>query len=192
MPSTSRVATDAAVVLTERELSVLRLMAAGHSNKEIARSLDLATGRAEAWTRATTPAGLDLSQMPEQQVVRWSTFDGRTISGVLSLPPDTQLHMCHDYQPGGRALQYVSTVADERARNVHVRNGISEEAFVAMRTARDATLSPPRLLFPSVQVNVDAGRLPAPHANGNRYLVIPLNVLRPASELGEPLPRKGA
>ena len=61
-----------------------------------------------------------------------------------------------------------------------------------MRQARDATLAAPRLLFPSVQVNVDAGRLPAPHANGNRYLVIPLNVLRPASELGEPLPRKGA
>ena len=101
----------------------------------------------------------------------------RSINKVLSLPPETLLYMCHDYQPGGREVQYVSTVADERARNVHVRNGISEEAFVAMRTARDATLGMPTLILPSVQVNIRAGALPPPEANGVSYLKIPVNAL---------------
>jgi glyoxylase-like metal-dependent hydrolase (beta-lactamase superfamily II) len=101
----------------------------------------------------------------------------RSINKVLSLPPETQLYMCHDYQPGGREVQYVSTVADERARNVHVRNGISEEAFVAMRTARDATLGMPTLILPSVQVNMRAGQLPEPESNGTRYIKIPLNAV---------------
>lgn len=101
----------------------------------------------------------------------------RSINKVLSLPPETQLYMCHDYQPGGREVQYVSTVVDERARNVHVRNGISEEAFVAMRTARDATLGMPTLILPSVQVNMRAGQLPEPESNGTRYIKIPLNAV---------------
>ena len=101
----------------------------------------------------------------------------RSINKVLSLPEDTVLYMCHDYQPGGREVQFVSTVADERAHNVHVRNGISEEEFVAMRTRRDATLDMPTLLLPSVQVNMRAGHLPEPEANGTRYLKIPLNAL---------------
>lgn len=101
----------------------------------------------------------------------------RSINKVLSLPEDTVLYMCHDYQPGGREVQFVSTVAEERAHNVHVRNGISEEEFVAMRTRRDATLEMPTLLLPSVQVNMRAGHLPEPEANGTRYLKIPLNVL---------------
>ncbi len=101
----------------------------------------------------------------------------RSINKVLSLPPETQLYMCHDYQPGGREVQYVSTVADEREKNVHVRNGISEEAFVAMRHARDATLGMPTLILPSVQVNMRAGQLPEPEANGTRYIKIPLNAV---------------
>ena len=101
----------------------------------------------------------------------------RSINKVLSLPEDTVLYMCHDYQPGGREVQFVSTVADERAHNVHVRNGISEEEFVAMRTRRDATLDMPTLLLPSVQVNMRAGHLPEPEANGTRYLKIPRNAL---------------
>ena len=101
----------------------------------------------------------------------------RSINKVLSLPEDTVLYMCHDYQPGGREVQFVSTVADERAHNVHVRNGISEEEFVAMRTRRDATLDMPTLLLPSVQVNMRAGHLPEPEANGTRYLKIPLNAV---------------
>ena len=99
----------------------------------------------------------------------------RSINKVLSLPPDTVLYMCHDYQPGGREVQFISTVAEERAHNVHVRDGISEEEFVAMRHARDATLGMPVLLLPSVQVNMRAGAFPEPESNGVRYLKIPLN-----------------
>ncbi len=101
----------------------------------------------------------------------------RSIDKVLSLPPETVLYMCHDYQPGGREVQYASTVAEERKKNVHVRNGISEEEFVAMRHARDATLGMPTLILPSVQVNMRAGQLPEPEANGTRYIKIPLNAI---------------
>lgn len=101
----------------------------------------------------------------------------RSINKVLSLPPHARLYMCHDYRPGGREAQFVSTVADERETNIHVRNGISEEEFVAMRTARDATLDMPALLLPSVQVNMRAGRLPEPEDNGIRYLKIPLDAI---------------
>jgi glyoxylase-like metal-dependent hydrolase (beta-lactamase superfamily II) len=100
----------------------------------------------------------------------------QSINKVLSLPANTLLYMCHDYQPGGREVQFVSTVADQRDHNVHVRNGISEEEFVAMRTKRDASMEMPMLILPSVQVNMRAGHLPEPEANGTRYLKIPLNV----------------
>ncbi|MEC5215697.1 glyoxylase-like metal-dependent hydrolase (beta-lactamase superfamily II) [Actimicrobium sp. GrIS 1.19] len=107
--------------------------------------------------------------------------DARTlfhsINVVLSLPAHARLYMCHDYLPGGREVQFVSTVAEQRAQNIHVRNGITEEAFVAMRTARDATLDMPTLILPAVQVNMRAGHFPEPEANGVRYLKIPLNVL---------------
>ena len=85
--------------------------------------------------------------------------------------------MCHDYQPGGREVQFVSTVAEQREKNVHVRNGISEEEFVAMRSARDATLDMPTLILPSVQVNMRAGALPEPESNGMRYLKIPIDAV---------------
>jgi glyoxylase-like metal-dependent hydrolase (beta-lactamase superfamily II) len=101
----------------------------------------------------------------------------RSINKVLSLPPQTRLYMCHDYQPGGREVQFISTVADERAHNVHVRDGISEDAFVAMRDARDATLGMPTLILPSVQINMRAGEFPPPDDNGIHYLKIPLNAL---------------
>jgi glyoxylase-like metal-dependent hydrolase (beta-lactamase superfamily II) len=101
----------------------------------------------------------------------------RSINKVLSLPPETRLYMCHDYQPGGRDVQYISTVAEEREKNIHVRNGISEEEFVAMRHARDVTLEMPTLILPSVQVNMRAGRLPEPEDNGMRYIKIPLNAV---------------
>jgi glyoxylase-like metal-dependent hydrolase (beta-lactamase superfamily II) len=100
-----------------------------------------------------------------------------SINKVLSLPPETLLYMCHDYQPGGREVQFVSNVADERAKNIHVRNGISEEEFVAMRHARDATLAMPTLILPSVQVNMRAGELPEPEDNGTRYIKIPLDAI---------------
>ncbi len=101
----------------------------------------------------------------------------RSIRKVLSLPPATRLYMCHDYQPNGRAIQYASTVADELRENVHIREGVTEDDFVAMRTARDATLDMPVLMLPSVQVNMRAGGLPEPEDNGVRYLKIPLDVI---------------
>jgi glyoxylase-like metal-dependent hydrolase (beta-lactamase superfamily II) len=101
----------------------------------------------------------------------------RSINRVLSLPGDTRLYMCHDYRPNGRPLAYVSTVAEERQANIHVRDGISEEEFVAMRSARDATLDMPVLILPSVQVNMRAGQLPPAEDNGVRYLKIPLNAV---------------
>jgi len=101
----------------------------------------------------------------------------RSISRVLSLPAETRLFMCHDYQPGGRELQFESTVGEEREKNIHVRNGISEQEFVAMRTARDATLSMPTLLLPSIQINMRAGNFPPADDNGVAYLKIPLNAL---------------
>jgi glyoxylase-like metal-dependent hydrolase (beta-lactamase superfamily II) len=101
----------------------------------------------------------------------------RSINKVLSLPPQTLLYMCHDYQPGGRDVQFVSTVGEERETNIHVRNGISEEEFVAMRQARDATLDMPTLILPAVQINMRAGTLPEPEANGTRYIKIPIDAV---------------
>jgi glyoxylase-like metal-dependent hydrolase (beta-lactamase superfamily II) len=101
----------------------------------------------------------------------------QSINKVLSLPADTRLYLCHDYQPNGRPLQYVTTVAEQRAANIHVHDGISEAQFVAMRETRDAGLDMPVLLLPSVQVNMRAGALPEPEDNGQRYLKIPLNAL---------------
>jgi glyoxylase-like metal-dependent hydrolase (beta-lactamase superfamily II) len=101
----------------------------------------------------------------------------RSINKVLSLPPDTRLYLCHDYQPNGRPVQFVSTVAEQRRNNIHVRDGIGEEEFVAMRKKRDATLDMPVLILPSVQVNMRAGHLPEPEDNGQRYLKIPIDAL---------------
>ena len=101
----------------------------------------------------------------------------RSINKVLSLSPHTRIYLCHDYQPGGRATRFVTSVTEQRQMNVHVRDGISEEEFLAMRTARDATLEMPVLLLPSVQVNMRAGQLPPPEDNGIRYLKIPLNAV---------------
>ena len=101
----------------------------------------------------------------------------RSIRRVLDLRGDTRLFMCHDYRPGGRALAHVTTVAEQRAANVHVHDGVAEDAFVAMRRARDATLDMPVLMLPSVQVNMRAGHLPPPESNGVRYLKIPLDRL---------------
>jgi len=99
----------------------------------------------------------------------------RSIRKVLALPPDTRLFMCHDYKaPGREAYEWETTVREECERNVHVKDGVSEAAFVAMRNARDATLSAPRLLLPSIQVNIRAGKFPAAHSNGVRYLAIPV------------------
>jgi glyoxylase-like metal-dependent hydrolase (beta-lactamase superfamily II) len=108
--------------------------------------------------------------------------DARTLYNsarrILSLPPETRLFMCHDYLPAGRT-EYVweTTVAAERTANVHIHDGINENEFVAMREARDATLDMPRLILPSVQVNMRAGHLPPADDNGVTYLKIPVNAV---------------
>ncbi|MCI8208747.1 MBL fold metallo-hydrolase [Pseudomonas sp. S25] len=101
----------------------------------------------------------------------------QSIQKILALPDSTRLFMCHDYQPDGRELQYMTTVAEQRANNIHIRQGIDESEFVLMREARDATLEMPVLILPSVQINMRAGHLPEPEDNGVRYLKIPLNTL---------------
>lgn len=94
---------------------------------------------------------------------------------LLSFPDNTLLFMCHDYPPANREAQYSCTVAEQKQHNIHLRNGISKAEFVQMRTARDATLDLPKLILPSLQINIQAGKLPAAEADGNRYLKIPLN-----------------
>jgi glyoxylase-like metal-dependent hydrolase (beta-lactamase superfamily II) len=101
----------------------------------------------------------------------------RSIKRLMILPPETRLFMCHDYKaPGRDHYAWETTVAEQRGRNVHVKEGVTEEEFVAMRMARDATLSAPRLLLPSIQVNIRAGRFPPAEANGVRYLTIPVKM----------------
>ena len=85
--------------------------------------------------------------------------------------------MCHDYMPGGREVKWETTVAEERAKNIHVHEGVGEDEFVAMRTARDKTLDMPMLILPSVQVNMRAGDLPPPEPNGVTYLKIPVDAI---------------
>jgi len=101
----------------------------------------------------------------------------RSIKRVLSLPPETRLFMCHDYGPGGRDISWETTVGEERAHNIHVRDGVTEADFVKMRTARDQTLALPKLIIPSIQVNIRGGNLPEPDENGKRQLKVPINEL---------------
>jgi glyoxylase-like metal-dependent hydrolase (beta-lactamase superfamily II) len=99
----------------------------------------------------------------------------RSIRKLLSLPDDTRLFLCHDYKaPGREDYRWETTVGAQRRDSVHVHDGVSEDAFVAMREARDATLAVPKLLLPSIQVNVRAGQLPEAEDNGVRYLRIPV------------------
>ena len=107
----------------------------------------------------------------------------RSIRRLLSLPADTRLFMCHDYKaPGRDTYAWETTVSAERETSVHVRDDVDEQAFVAMRTARDATLDAPRLLLPSIQVNIRAGRFPPAESNGVRYLTIPVKAKSAAAK----------
>ena len=102
----------------------------------------------------------------------------RSIRRLLALPAETRLFLCHDYKaPGRDSFAWETTVAAERAGNIHVHDGVGEEEFVTMRKQRDATLGMPRLILPSIQVNMRAGHLPEPDENGTRYLKIPLNTV---------------
>jgi glyoxylase-like metal-dependent hydrolase (beta-lactamase superfamily II) len=100
-----------------------------------------------------------------------------SVKKILSLAPATRLFMCHDYPPSDRPVAFESTVAEQKAKNIHVHDGISEAAFVDMRTQRDATLEMPVLILPAVQINIRAGELPPKEDNGIAYAKIPLNAL---------------
>ena len=102
----------------------------------------------------------------------------RSIHRLLALPGETRAFLCHDYKaPGRDAYAWETTIASERTSNVHVHQGVSEDEFVAMREARDRTLSMPKLILPSIQINMRAGHLPEPESNGTRYLKLPLDIL---------------
>lgn len=101
----------------------------------------------------------------------------RSIQKVLALPRDMRLFMCHDYGPNGRDIRWETTVGDEREHNIHVRDGVTEAEFVAMRTGRDATLDMPKLIIPSIQVNMRAGQLPPKDESGKTFLKVPINEL---------------
>lgn len=101
----------------------------------------------------------------------------RSVRRLLDLAPNTRMFVCHDYPPAARAPRWETTVAEQRARNIHVRDGIGEDDFVAMRHARDATMQAPTLILPSLQVNIRAGQLPPPDDNGVSYLRIPIDAL---------------
>jgi glyoxylase-like metal-dependent hydrolase (beta-lactamase superfamily II) len=101
----------------------------------------------------------------------------RSVRWMYTLPPATRMFLCHDYPPAGREPCGETTIAAQRAGNIHIRDGVSEQAFVQMRTRRDATLDVPNLIIPAVQINIRAGRLPPPEANGVSYLRVPLNLI---------------
>jgi glyoxylase-like metal-dependent hydrolase (beta-lactamase superfamily II) len=111
-----------------------------------------------------------------------------SVQKLYRLPEATRVFIGHDYQPNGREVRWETTIGDSKRHNVQLSERTTRAEFVRFRQGRDAQLAAPRLLFQSVQVNADAGRLPTPHDNGIRYLRLPLNFLRTASELGEPLP----
>lgn len=108
-----------------------------------------------------------------------------SIQKLYELPDDTRVFVGHDYQPGGREVKWETTIAEQKANNIQLPEGRTKEEFVKFRTERDATLDAPKLLFQSVQVNVDAGKLPDPHENQVRYLRIPINVFKPTTDEGE-------
>lgn len=106
----------------------------------------------------------------------------RSMKRLLALPPQTRLWMCHDYKaPGRDSFAWQSSVTEQRAHNPHVKDGVTEEEFVAFRTRRDSTLSAPLLLLPSIQVNIRAGRFPPAESNGVRYLLVPVTPRSPAA-----------
>ena len=101
----------------------------------------------------------------------------RSMRRILSLPNETRLFMCHDYGPNGREIRWETTVGDERKHNIHVHDGVTEAEFVRLRTARDATLAMPKLIIPSLQVNIRGGELPPKDESGRTFLKVPVNAL---------------
>jgi len=99
----------------------------------------------------------------------------RSIKKILSLPSETRLFMCHDYPPNGRPVEYESRVRKQKAFNIHMHDGITEDQFVEMRQARDATLDMPVLILPAIQINIRAGEMPPKESNDTAYIKIPIN-----------------
>lgn len=130
----------------------------------------------------------DAMFMPDQGTGRCDFPGGsakdlyRSIQRLYQLPDDTRVFVGHDYQPGGRELKYETTIGEQKASNIQLDAQKTEAEFIAAREKRDATLAAPKLLFQSVQVNIDAGQLPPPALNEKRYLKIPVNIFRPTSE----------
>ena len=125
----------------------------------------------------------DTMLMPDSGTARCDLPGGdahvlyQSIQKLLALPPQARMFMCHDYMPNGREIRYERTIGKQKALNLHVHDGISENEFVAMRRAKDQSLSMPSLSLPSVQVNMRAGELPPAEQNGVRYLKIPLDAV---------------
>lgn len=121
--------------------------------------------------------------MPDQGTARCDFPGGdanilfNSVKRILSMPDSTKLYMCHDYGPNGRDYHYLTTVKEERERNIHVNEKVDQGEFVKMRSERDATLDMPTLILPSVQINMRAGELPPAEPNGTRYIKVPLNAL---------------
>lgn len=113
-----------------------------------------------------------------------------SVQRLYALPDETRVFVGHDYRPGGRPVRWETTIGASKRNNPQLKADTTRDEFVRFRKARDAQLAAPQLLFQSVQVNIAAGRLPAPHENGIRYLALPLNFLRPADELGQPTAKK--
>ncbi|MFO0652476.1 MAG: MBL fold metallo-hydrolase [Polyangiales bacterium] len=111
-----------------------------------------------------------------------------SVQKLYALPDETRVFVGHDYQPGGRALRFETTIGASKRENIQLRASTAKDDYVSFRRARDATLSPPRLLLASVQVNVNAGVLPTLRANGRRYLNVPINMFRPTDDAGAPKP----
>jgi hypothetical protein len=101
----------------------------------------------------------------------------RSIQRLYALPESIRVFVCHDYSPGGREPRCETTIGEQKRENIHVRDGVSEAEFVALRTGRDATLDMPTLILPAIQVNIRAGELPDPEDNGVRYLKLPVDQL---------------
>ena len=106
----------------------------------------------------------------------------QSIQKIFTLPDDTRMFICHDYMPGGRDVKWETTVGEQKRDNIHVGKGNSEDDFVAMREARDATLGMPTLIMPSIQVNMRAGHMPGAEDNGSTYLKVPVSGIRGASD----------
>jgi len=123
--------------------------------------------------------------MPDQGTARCDFPEGNaetlwySIQRIFSLPEQTRVFVCHDYQPGGRELKWETTIKEEKEKNIHVKNGTSKEQFIKWRTERDATLSVPKLIIPSTQVNVNAGYFPPHESDGHVYLKLPIDVFKP-------------